>query len=71
MSLDLRVRLAKLYEHRLHDLPRARELTVEALRHGAELDQMGRHPRSPDCRADALRHRLRRLERKITRSAHG
>lgn len=70
LSLDIRVRLAKLYEHRLRDPRRARHLTLEALRQCRELDQLGRPPAARDCRPEALVHRLRRLERKLLRAPH-
>ncbi len=64
-GLDTRVQLAKLYEHRLKDLPRAHEMTRAALSGlhrqrewaGASGGRVGED--------QALLHRLRRLERRM------
>jgi uncharacterized protein YprB with RNaseH-like and TPR domain len=57
--------LAKFYEHRARDLPKAREVTVTALARAERGERVGEETLAP------LRHRLRRLERRLSRRAPG
>lgn len=67
-AVHFQVELAKLYEHRIRDLPRAREITLMALS-GLDSPSSEMEPRTMRIRRGELLHRLQRIERKESRRA--